>query len=77
MERYRMKKIENTKNAIYINTKYLSEEELKHVADYLTDLELEEAAVVREFSDLIVVKVSRYATVTIEDVYVDLIKLVT
>ena len=72
-----MKKVELVKNTIYVYLNKLSEEELKAVADYALDLEMEEMARVIELKDMLIIKVSRYADLTPQEVYADILKLVS
>ena len=72
-----MKKVELIKNTIYVYGKNLTEEELKKVLDYALDLDMEGNAKVFEFKDMLVIKVSKYSELEPNEVYADILKLLS
>ena len=71
------KKVELIKNTIYVYGKNLTEEELKKVLDYALDLDMEGNAKVFEFKEMLVIKVSKYSELEPNEVYADILKLLS
>ena len=72
-----MKKVELVKNTIYVYGENLTKEELKKVLDYALDLDIEGNAKVFEFKEMLVIKVSKYSELEPNEIFADILKLLS
>jgi len=72
-----MKKVEKIKNTIYVYVDKLSEEEYRKIMVYLSELEIEEEIKVIEIDNMLIVKVSKYSKFETNEIFVDILKLLS
>jgi len=72
-----MKKVEKIKNTIYVYIDKLSEEEYRKIMVYLSELEIEEEIKIIEIDNMLIVKVSKYSKFETNEIFVDILKLLS